>query len=264
MLKFCTCLIFFAVIYKTVSGQENSLSEIKLSGKVKSVSVQVTMNAKLISTNTTTYNPAGNKETVIFPNRNVTYVYNTDGTLKFSKEVNVDGTVFFLVHAYDLHKYPTAISWCQDSLFKNCRPFRVFRHDEHGNRTEEILYAEDGTKTKTSQYKFDDNNRMLEMKSIKPGDNNKFGLDNTTHYIYNQTGLLSETKSSLISFVYQYNEKGEETGSVEYIMGRKSKNKTLEYKYDTQGNWIKLVEHNSSVSGSDSYVILVERTILYY
>jgi hypothetical protein len=30
------------------------------------------------------------------------------------------------------------------------------------------------------------------------------------------------TKSSFVSFVYQYNEKCEETGNVEYIMGRKS------------------------------------------
>jgi len=116
----------------------------------------------------------------------------------------------------------------------------VFKYDAKGNRTEDAVYAEDGTLLGKDIYLFDI-------------DGNHYGVQN-----FNENGVTGHSR-------FTYDSKGMiATQSFTSPTGKIIEKRSYVYELDAQGNWIKQTASRILDNGKVEPLEIIYRTISYY
>jgi len=271
-------LIIIFLSSSFIHGQvnKNTLAEMKISGKVKSVIDKrynpilksgEAQKGKLISTTFYTFNDAGNQiektiEEMDESNQKVitktTYKYNTDGNIIESNTMQGGKLTDKNIYKYNEKGYLTEyFVYNPDGSISNRF---VYKNDANGNRVEEVQYLSDGSSMGKYTYKYDDKGNKIEWNSY----NQDGSLFSKTYFKYDGKGNMVENGSYMNGkvsnkYTVKYDSNGNIIEQINYDDSGKPYMKRInKYNFDTNSNWTRNIEYFN-----DNPSDFTERTLNY-
>lgn len=134
-----------------------------------------------------------------------------------------------------------------------------FRYDSKGNKIEELTLEPNGAISTRTAFEYN-SDKLLILKEIY---NNQNALVKKYTYAYNsdkkeiENCVYWNNGAFMRKFSYAYTEQGDICSEEE--TGYATNKRTLDYQYDTQGNWVKII-----YTKGDKPLYVIERTLEYY
>ncbi len=240
---------------KNTVTKKNDLQEANLKGKVKSVreidyeAIQEAGQIKKgkvlegaeseVSNVLTNYNEKGyvvDKEYYNFGySFKISYKYDAEGSMVEENHYNSDSKLEYqILYEYKYDEKGNVVEQIEKGSESKTNRRITYGYDDKGNLVEEKWYYADGTLSWHVTYRYNDKGYKVEE-------------------------ITNSIEQSPSKITYKYDDKGGNTERDEYFHSGGLVRYKNQYKYDSQGNWIKRIKY---VDGTLS--IITERTIEYY
>jgi len=146
----------------------------------------------------------------------------------------------------------------------------VVKVDKDGNAAEEAMYKDNGELLKKKVVTCDRNGNVLHEVTYHYPGNDADSIDNKYdggNHVIERYGRFSQ--DMIFQASYSYDEHGNKTKEITSKPGGRTDSTTMQYQYDQQGNWVKMVDVSYSVPASESMqaqkqITVTERKIEYY
>lgn len=281
-------LLIGLLVYTQTKGQEinNNLSDLKLYGKVKSISSlsyklweddNGIQSRELAFTNTDgeegyfskslEFNTLGNiVEEVRYKadgslDSKKTYKYDEDANVLEMQDFQWNGKLFSSYNYY-YNDQGNKILQVRLSPEREIYSINICQHNDQGHIVEERGYNGDGLVLYTSKYHYNNNGILYEILVFNESNTLTSKQELTYDNDGNLISLIKYASDGSISSkgIREYNHLGNKTKEDLYMMGEWLFKMTFRYEYDDKNNWIRRIEYNQQ--NHPSY--LIEREITYY